>query len=164
MAEQAETAPTPAELGHLVKGLDFSGVVEYAKGQHIPGYESLDDMIGSLPITIDGLTATVGWVNPRSFQSVDYPQDETPPIEVENPGGEDVIVVEGGLSALVQEPSLPHTNRLHAAASGNRPGFMQFDGGDTIRLIPFDQEVCWYVCFYPEQPASAEAPGTPEAS
>jgi hypothetical protein len=155
-----EAAPaSPEELGHLVKGLDYSGVVNWAKGQDIPGYKAYDNMVGSKRITIDGLVATVGWVKHREPPKKEENQGFTHGILVDNPGGEDVVVVEGSIIAKVTAPN-SHGNgpiTLNADARAGRLGFMQFNEGDTVFLgVPWGQETrSWYVCFYPEAELSA---------
>lgn len=154
----AETEPRP-ELGHLVKGLDYSGVVEWAKGQEIPGYKELNDMVGSKKILIDGLPATVGWVRHRPSDNAPenlLTPSTTPVIEVGNPGGEDVVLVEGTLVAHINPTGSKREDAwdIGATSRPGRPGFLQFNGGSHIWLtiIPRDQEEAWYVCFYPEAP------------
>lgn len=146
------------EYQNFVTGLDFRMLVDTAKNWNIHPYSQYDNMIGSQKIWIGGKLATVGWVSHRDFEVVGHRQNETPEIEVTNPGGEDVIVVEGGLSARIA-PANGGRRDIKATARGERPGFMQFDGGDTVWLsVPEEQaERTWYVCFYPETPENGPA-------
>ena len=157
-----ETAATPEELEHLVKGLDFSGVVDYARTLDIPGFEQYDNMVGSRPITIDGLPATVGWIGHRPGANTSYKSNETPPIEVANPGGEDVVVVEGHLHAVIATQRTTYPTSDWAIGRSGRPGFLQFNNGDTVFLsVAHGQhERSWYVCFYPEAPEPIEPQST----
>ncbi len=157
----AETADNPEEVGHLVKGLDFTSVIEYAKTLDIPGFEEYDNMVGSRPITIDGLPATVGWVGHRPGAGTEFKANETPKIKVENPGGEDIIVVEGHLAANVARSDRSRDYGLvqnWAVGNPRRPGFLQFNGGDSVwlRVAHMQHEPTWYVCFYPEAPDANE--------
>jgi hypothetical protein len=154
-ASPAETAPTPPELGHLVEGLDFSGVVGWAKGQDIPPFESTHGMVGSTPVTIDGRSATVGYVRKSGNAPEGGYVNFTPEINVENPGGEDIIVVEGSFGVHVKNSSGMPKREESVRATPQRPRFLQLDGGDKIVLYGAhgpdpDQQAAWYVCFYPE--------------
>lgn len=150
--ETPEASHSPEELGHLVKGIDFRSLVEYAKTLDIPGYEAYDNMIGSRQITVDGLPATVGWVAHRTFQSQYHRQNETPMIEVSNSGGETVTLVEGSLSARIARAGDRRRRDIEAMSRNGKPDILQFEGGDTVWLsLPTEQEEpSWYVCFYPE--------------
>lgn len=137
----------------MVEGLDYSGIVEWAKTQDIPPYESMHNMVGSKAIAIDGKPATVGYIKPSGHApgmgSVNY----TPEIDVENPGGEDIILVEGRFSVRINNSSgMPKGSEV-LKATPQRPRFLQLDGGDKITLHGAngpDDSTAWYVCYYPE--------------
>lgn len=152
LEKNCDTMPS-TEYEHYTVGLDFRALIDIAKTWNIHAYEQYDNMIGSQQIWIGGKLATVGWVRHRDFQAAGHRQNETPSIEVTNPGGEDVVIVEGSLSARVM-PVGGGRRDMTATARGERPGFMQFDGGDTVWLtVPEDQtEPTWYVCFFPGGP------------
>lgn len=159
----AEQARGP-ELGHLVEALDFRGVIEWAKTQGIEPYEALDRMVGSTTITIDGQPATVGYVQPSPSGEI-----RTSLINIENSGGEDVVIVEGSLAAAIYRKPLSGEVYREARRTefvrgrGPRPGFLQLDGDECMELTIRNRidrtgldESVWYVCFYPEAEAQTE--------
>lgn len=155
IAPSAETIDSP-ELGDLVEGLDYRKVVDWAKGQDIPGQAGLGNALGATSITIHGTPATVGWIKRNPDDSMGL----TPAFEVKS-GGEDIIIVEGGVDAFIAKKDAGQDNSPeHIKAYGRptdptgsifpaeRPGFLQLDHGTLVQLRSmFADRTCWYVSY-----------------
>ncbi len=148
---------TPPELGHLVKERpgalpDYAAVIEGAKDLNIPPLEdpSLRNMIGSTEVTVNGETATVGWVGDGTI---------TKPFGVER--RQNIVVVEGGFLASITRPRPDGTankqQHIAVAAHTGQPFRLPLQKGDTVTLShPYGPDCkAWYICFYPKDEQSA---------